>query len=171
MTPTITINGWANEPAKTNLRQNPTYSKRRRGHKKARPQKAWDESGDSRSEGAQGGLDPEQILDDQEGPSISQFRGCLDGMGTSPIETNLTEPILSERIQQITKLDWMDSTSIRWKLFLFIAKMILHMRGCARYGGTECSTYRKSTCRYHLQLVPTDKSDGEPTHRANNTVD
>jgi hypothetical protein len=147
------------------------------GHKKARPQKAWDERGQEKwPEAADprvptGGLDLEQILDDQEGPSISQFRGCLDGMGTSPIETNLTEPILSERIEQITKLDWMDSTSIRWKLFLFIAKMILHVQGCARYSGTECSTYRNSTCRYHLQLMPTDKSDGKPTHRANNTVD
>jgi hypothetical protein len=65
----------------------------------------------------------------------------------------------------------MDSTSLKWKNFLFIAKMILHMRGCARYGGTECSTYPNSTCKNHLQLMPTDKSDGEPSTLSNSTVD
>jgi hypothetical protein len=100
MTSTISINGWATEP--TTITSNVTSPTREASDQEGMTAIGMDREGlqirarGSRSEGAQGGLDPEQILDNQEGPSVSQFRGCLDGMGASLIKQNLTEPNLSE---------------------------------------------------------------------------
>ena len=93
----------------------------------------------NRSKGAhKGRAQTEQMSQvPRNGLDISQLRGCPDGMGTN-LNRIQQNPFEVREFKATTKLDSRIDFLSQWKLlFLTIAKMMLHVQGCARYGGTK----------------------------------
>ena len=93
----------------------------------------------NRSEGAhKGRAQTEQMSRvPRNGLDISQLRGCPDGMGTN-LNRIQQNPFEVREFKATTKLDSRIDFLSQWKLlFLTIAKKMLHVQGCARYGGTK----------------------------------